>query len=321
MDEPLDITSEQLARYVAGEADVTERSLVERWAAANEDNRRELEAMLAIWSESSDPAPAVDVDAAWQKVRSRIDGVTRSGRIIPLWQRPVMRWAAAAAVVAGLFGIGRLFTPTGQELVAFAEPVTMRLKDSSEVVLSPGSRIDARMGRERAIALEGKAWFEVAHDPEHPFVVRSGELEVAVLGTGFEVSAYDTSKTWAVRVRHGRVRVVAGSEHVELTAGQRVRFNRNSGALEPEKPVTVEAWGDRIVQFQNAALGDVVVELQRIYHVRVDLSNASLRRCRLTATFEDEPIDQVLTVIAGTFGLRVTRPAADNYLLEGDGCP
>jgi ferric-dicitrate binding protein FerR (iron transport regulator) len=85
--------------------------------------------------------------------------------------------------------------------------------------------------------------------------------------------------------------------------------------------VTVEAWGDRIVQFQNAALGDVVAELQRIYHVRVDLSNEALRRCRITATFEDEPIDQVLNVIAGTFGLRVTRPAADNYELEGDGCP
>jgi ferric-dicitrate binding protein FerR (iron transport regulator) len=121
-------------------------------------------------------------------------------------------------------------------------------------------------------------------------------------------------------VRHGRVQVEAGEERIELTAGERVRFDRKTGAFAREGPVTVEAWGDRIVQFQNAAMSEVVLELQRIYHVRVDLSSEALGKCRLTATFEDEPIGQVLRVIAGTFGMHVTKPAADNYLLEGDGC-
>lgn len=320
MDEPIDISSEQLARYVAGEADAAERALVERWAASADANRRELDAMLAIWSMSGDPAPSVDVDAAWNKVRARMEAGAGRGRIIPLWQRTAFRWAAAAAVVIGLFGILRVLSPSEQDLVAYTEPVTSRLTDSSEVVLSPGSRLEARMGRERSIALNGKAWFEVARDTEHPFIVRSGDLEVTVLGTGFEVSAYDTSNMWTVRVRHGRVRVEAGGERVELVAGERVRLDRHPRAFTREGPVTVEAWGERIVQFQNAPMSEVVVELQRIYHVRVDLSNEALAKCRLTATFEGEPIDQVLRVIAGTFGLRVTKPAPDNYLLEGDGC-
>jgi transmembrane sensor len=320
VEEPIDINSEQLARYVAGEADAAERALIVRWAAATDANRRELDAMLAIWSMSGDPAPTVDVDAAWNKLRSRIEDGAVRGRVVPLWQRAAFRWAAAAAVVIGLFGITRVLSPREQDLVAYTEPLTSRLEDSSEVMLSPGSHLEARMGSERRIALQGKAWFEVAHDVQHPFVVRSGDLEVTVLGTGFEVSAYDTSTSWTVRVRHGRVRVTAGRERIELAAGERVRFDRKTGAFTRERPVTVEAWGDRIVQFQNAAISEVVVELQRIYHVRVDLSNEALAKCRLTATFEDEPIDQVLRVIAGTFGLRVTKPAPDNYLLEGDGC-
>lgn len=320
MEGPIDISSEQIARYVAGEADATERALVERWAAAADANRRELDAMLTIWSMSGDPAPSADVDAAWNKVRSRMETGGGGGRVIPLWQRTAFRWAAAAAVVVGLFGVIRVLSPSEQDLVAYAEPVTSRLTDSSEVVLSPGSRLEARMGHERSIALQGKAWFEVARDTEHPFIVRSGDLEVTVLGTGFEVNAYDTSKVWSVRVRHGRVRVDAGGEQVELTAGDRVRFDRGTGAFAREGPVTVEAWGDRIVQFQNAPMSEVVVELQRIYHVRVDLSNEALAKCRLTATFEGEPIDQVLRVISGTFGLRVAKPAPDNYVLEGDGC-
>jgi transmembrane sensor len=320
VEEPLDISSEQLARYVAGETDAGERSLVERWAASADANQRELDAMLAIWSMSGDPAPEVDVDAAWSKVRSRIEEGATRGRVIPLWQRPAFRWAAAAAVVIGFFGITRILAPHEQELVAFAEPVTSRLEDSSEVVLAPGSTIEARMGHERSIALQGKAWFEVARDAEHPFVVRSGDLEVTVLGTGFEVTAYDTSNVWSVRVRHGRVRAEAGEERVELTAGERVRFDRKARVFVRNGPVTVEAWGERIVQFQNAPMSEVVAELQRIYHVRVGLSSKALARCRLTATFEGEPIDQVLRVIAGTFGMRVTKPAPDNYLLEGDGC-
>lgn len=320
MEEPIDINSEQLARYVAGEADAAERALVERWAASADDNRRELDAMTTIWAMSGEPAPGVDVDAAWAKVRARMEGGTERGRVIPLWRSAAVRWAAAAAVIIGLFGIARILSPTAQDIVAYAEPVTSRLEDSSEVVLSPGSRMEARMGRERSIALHGKAWFEVARDEKHPFVVRSGDLQVTVLGTGFEVSAYDTADSWTVRVRHGRVRVESGGEHVELAAGERVRFDRGTKSFTRGGPVTVEAWGDRILQFQNAPMNEVVAELQRIYHVRVDLSNGALGRCRLTATFEDEPIDEVLRVIAGTFGLRVSRSATDHYLLEGDGC-
>lgn len=320
MEEPIDINSEQLARYVAGEADAPERALVERWAASADDNRRELDAMATIWAMSGEPAPAVDVDAAWDKVRARMEGGAERGRVIPLWRRAPVRWAAAAAVIIGLFGIARILSTAKQDLVAYAEPVTTRLEDSSEVVLSPGSRMEARMGRERSIALHGKAWFEVARDEQHPFVVRSGDLQVTVLGTGFEVSAYDTADSWTVRVRHGRVRVESGEERVELAAGERVRLDRASGSLVRGAPVTAEAWGDRILQFQGASMTDVVEVLQRVYHVRVELSSEALGRCRLTATFEDEPVDQVLRVISGTFGLNVSRPAADHFVLEGDGC-
>ena len=107
MEDPIDISSEQLARYVAGEADAAERALVERWAAAADANRRELDATLAIWSMSGDPAPSVDVDAAWNKVRSRISASAGGGRVIPLWRRTAFRWAAAAVVI-GLFGVIRL---------------------------------------------------------------------------------------------------------------------------------------------------------------------------------------------------------------------
>lgn len=320
MDEPLDISSDQLARYVAGEADADERARVERWADAAPEHRRELEAMTAIWSLSTEPASDVDVDAAWNKLHVRMGRSGEGGRVIPLARNVALRWAAAAAVLVGLFLVARNLSSAHHELVATAQALSARLPDSTDVLLSPGSRLEARMGDERHIVLKGKAWFEVARDVRHPFVVETPDLRVTALGTGFEVNAYDTAAVWSVRVRHGRVRVETGDRSVELGAGERVSFDRKERTLDHQGPVTVEAWGDRIVQFQNAALREVTAELQRIYHVRIDLSSDALARCRLTATFEGEPIDQVLHVIAGTFGLRVARRAVDHYLLEGDGC-
>jgi transmembrane sensor len=320
VEEPLNISSEQLARYVSNEADAAERALVERWAASDPAHRRELEAMSRIWSMADGPEPTVDVDTAWQKVKARMEPEQERGRVIPLWSSKVVRWAAAAAVLVGLFFVARIASRTGEETFAETQPIDTRLSDSSHVYVSPHSRVQARIGDERHIELQGQAWFEVARDEQRPFIVEAEELKVTVLGTGFEVSAYDTAQVWRVRVRHGRVRVEAGNERVELAAGERITFDRKTGQLERSGPVTTEAWGDRIIQFENAPLAEVVTELQRIYHVRVDLGNTALQRCRLTATFENESVQEVLQVIAGTFGLRVVQPATDRYALDGEGC-
>lgn len=313
------IGSEELARYVSGEADAEQRARVEAWAAADAVHRRELDAMLSIWELGAGPSPEVDVDAAWLKLSDRMRSQNGKGRVITFRDRRGW-WAAAAAVLIGLFFVGRSLTNTSETLVAGVETTTSVLDDSTRVVISPNSRLEVSMGRTRHVELTGQAWFEVARDEKHPFVVRSDDLKVTVLGTGFEVSAYDTAGTWTVRVRHGRVRVEADTQRVELTAGQRVILDRATGRLLAGTSVTTETWGDRIVRFENAPMSEVTAELQRMFHVRVDLANEAMGRCRLTATFENETIEQVLRVIAGTFGSSVEHPANDHYVLRGDGC-
>ena len=313
------IGSDELARYVSGEADVQQRARVETWAAADPANRRELDALRSIWELSAEPSPEVDVDAAWLKVNDRIRDTNGKGRVITFRDRRGW-WAAAAAVLIGLFFVGRSLTSASETLVAGLESATSVLEDSTRVMISPNSRLEVTMGRTRHIELSGKAWFEVARDEAHPFIVGSDGLKVTVLGTGFEVSAYDTAGTWSVRVRHGRVRVEVDTQRVELTAGQRIVLDRATGRLLAGAPVTTETWGDRIVRFENAPMSEVTAELQRMFHVRVDLANAAMARCRLTATFENEPIEQVLRVIAGTFGSAVEHPANDHYVLRGYGC-
>mgnify|MGYP001405766507 CR=1 FL=1 len=64
----------------------------------------------------------------------------------------------------------------------------------------------------------------------------------------------------------------------------------------------------------------VVAQLEQLFKVRVQLAHEGLERCVLTATFEDEPIDYILRVIADTYGLTLTQGAPGTYLLDGPGC-
>ncbi|MCB0767250.1 MAG: FecR domain-containing protein [Flavobacteriales bacterium] len=316
-------TSGSLARYLSGEASLEERLAVEAWATADPANAAEFEHMRSIWElGAGSAAPGVDVDRAWSQLQARIAEAEGRGRVIPLHRgRMLTRWVAAAAVLIGLFvGVRYWNDQRPQELMATTEHLRTVLKDKSTVVLSPGSRANVRMKDERRITLHGEGYFEVERDEARPFVVTTEAVTVTVLGTAFEVSAFDTSSSVLVRVRHGKVRVEAEGDTVFLEAGGYARFNKTAHLLErlPAPPATV--FGDRIIQFQQAPMSAVVAQLEQLFQVRVQLAHEGLERCVLTATFEDEPIDYILRVIADTYGLTLTQGAPGTYLLDGPGC-
>lgn len=316
-------TSESLVRYLSGEASPEDRLAVEAWASADPANAAELERLRTIWDLGAESVPAtVNVDKAWMRVQSRITEEEGRGRVILMHRgRTLTRWVAAAAVLIGLFvGVRYWNEQRPQELMATTEHLRTVLKDRSTVVLSPGSHANVRMRDERRITLHGEGYFEVERDEARPFVVATEAVTVTVLGTAFEVSAFDTSTSVLVRVRHGKVRVEAEGDTVYLEAGGYARFNKTAHLLErlPAPPAAV--FGDRIIQFQQAPMTAVVAQLEQLFKVRVQLAHEGLERCVLTATFEDEPIDYILRVIADTYGLTLTQGAPGTYLLDGPGC-
>jgi transmembrane sensor len=321
--EPHDISSDLLALYLTGEADATQRRSVEEWAAASDANAVELLRMQQVWDLGSEGValPDVDVDAAWTKVEGRIADAEGQGRVRSIgrstgWQR----WMAAAAVLTGLVFAARwFFQPKMESYAATSEFVEVLLADNSRSVVSPGSSLDVRMGKQRSVQLSGAAYFEVQRDEERPFIVESGDVLVTVLGTAFEVSAYDTAQAIVVRVRSGRVRVDVAGESVELTAGEHAVYNKERHMLERKPAPPAEAWGLRILQFEGASLEQVADQLQRIYKVRIDLRNEAIARCTLTAEFDDETLKTILGVIAETFTLEVQEQDG-TYILDGDGC-
>ncbi len=319
---PDPIPSELLARYLSGEADEAQRRAVEAWAQDDPANANELRRMRELWDLGGKAVdvPKVNVDAAWTKVESRIADAEGKGRVRLIGARHWVRWLSAAAMVAMLvLAVRWFFEPSTITYLAQAEPKQIILADSSRTVLFPGSKLTGRMGKQRAMHLKGRAYFEVRRDAQRPFTVEAGDLQVTVLGTAFEVADYDTARFATVRVRTGHVRVVAGTETVELLAGDHLRYDKQRHQLERRPAPPMEVYGLRVLKFEGAPMARVVEQLENLYHVRITLGNERIANCRLTAEFNDEPIASMLEVIAQTFGLNVTMNAG-SYTLEGDGC-
>ncbi len=227
---PNDFPSELLASYLSGEADGAQRRAVEDWAAEAPANAEELRRMRALWDLGGHAVdvPEVNVDAAWARLENRIADAEGTGRVRSIGARTWTRWLSAAAMVALLVLAARwFFQPASTTYLARAQPEQFLLADSSRTVLFPGSKLKETMGKQRAIRLQGRAYFEVRRDEQRPFTVDAGDLRVTVLGTAFEVADYDTAAYATVRVRTGHVRVVAGADTMDLLAGDHLRYDKH----------------------------------------------------------------------------------------------
>jgi transmembrane sensor len=200
------------------------------------------------------------------------------------------------------------------------ERVTLALDDGSRVVLAPGSRIRVPApfaAESRDVWLDGRAYFQVAHDPSHPFAVHSAGAVARVLGTEFDVRAYPDAGPIQVVVRSGRVAVRAESSP-ESEARVLVRGDR--GVVQADGEVRVESgsnvddllgWTQGTLAFHGTPLGEAVPELNRWFDVRIRIDDPRLNGRRITATFRDESLDLVLTTVAELVEAQVRRTGKD----------
>lgn len=158
--------------------------------------------------------------------------------------------------------------------------VDMLLSDGSHVWLNAGSTLTypvAFPGGERKVTLQGEAYFEIAQDPSRPFYVSKGNTEIRVLGTHFNMNAYDDDTEIKVTLLEGAVSVANGSpatarQEVVLKPGQQALAGAQSGKPQVLSHVDVEAvtaWKEGFFNFNKVALEDVMRQLSRWYDVEI----------------------------------------------------
>ncbi len=251
-------------------------------------------------------------------------------------RRAWIGWAAAAAVILLMGAVYFLFPPRAPQqlaqqddtarvyITAMAEKKTVRLADSSSVILNAGSELTVEKGfgrHNRCVKLKGEAYFQVEHDAEQPFVVKTEGYDVRVLGTVFNVKAYPGEKKSETSLISGKVEIqlphAAGSK--VLRPKEKFVISRNLEPLpaaEKKKPqatailplsynrknVNVEtAWSDNRLVFEDETFTDIREKLERWFDVRIIFEDGIIEQYRFTATFEKENIVQVMKALQASY--------------------
>jgi ferric-dicitrate binding protein FerR (iron transport regulator) len=182
------------------------------------------------------------------------------------------------------------------------------LSDGSKVHLNYGSKLkypQTFIGNTRGIDLSGEAYFEVAHDPDKPFVVKTGKLNVIALGTVFNVLAYGDNNVVETTLVEGKVqleRVLSDGNAKSLGCmlpNQHANYNTQTGKVTNSEGKVDKyiAWKDGKQVFENEPITNVAKKLNRMFNVEIEVAE-EIRDITYTVTFVDEPLFQILDLMA-----------------------
>ncbi len=322
-----------LAKYIADETDTYESGMINEWITASEDNRKAFNHSKIVW-QGTKIQQKVDVDAAWAKLnitkKQEIETIDNQGvkQVVKLnWVSNLSKIAAVLVVLFGLWFVANKHFKTSQyDVLTFKsgnQSIEKILPDGTKILLSRNSEITypkAFEGNNREINLSGEGFFDVHHDSTHPFIIHTQGTDVRVLGTSFNVRAYNSQVQ--VVVKTGRVQFSKNNKQIILTKGQKGEiFANDNNIIKSEINEVETVVKDKLNSFvfNKMSLGEVADALSRKFNKDIKFSQNKIRNCKLTATFQNEKLENIITVIAETFDLKVDNQA-DIILLSGEGC-
>jgi len=314
--EGTDVNDESIVRVLSGRAGPWEVDAVRRWRSRAPDNEAYFQATLRAWRATA-PAPnARGVDASVVHVILE-EAARRSGDLVERRSasgrrrsKVGYRWLALAASVAAVaLAVGSLVrSPGARPVAAWAAEGpgarTVALSDGSLVRIAPGGRLEQTTSRDaRRFRLEGKAFFAVAHDAAHPFVVEAGSARVRVLGTRFEV-APDEGGTRAVVV-DGTVTLSNAEGSVTITEG-RAAYAPNRApptALDTSDVRALLDWPGGVLVFQATPLSRVAADVERYFSLPVTIRDPGIASRTLTGWFGPESFGEVVESVCEATGI------------------
>lgn len=185
------------------------------------------------------------------------------------------------------------------------------LADGTKVWLNSQSSLKYPVvfhGHTREVELEGEAYFEVAHDSGHPFLVRlKNELVVEVLGTSFNVRDYGDESEIQTVLEQGAVKVFRGKEEVILSPGMMGVYNRDKGNIHLETVETelYTAWRDGQYVFQAETVENILHKLSRWYGMHVFYQNEEVKNLIFSGSIRKyETIQNLLNAMERSGGVR-----------------
>lgn len=293
------------------------------------------EEIFSFYRQKWEEAPDVELPAEMQgrmfmQIMNKVEE-TEQNRTIPVRKVIFTRWFSYAAAIILCIGVGiapylymQQTSPIAQIYTVTAEKgqrAGVTLPDGTKVWLN--SHTEIKYGsdygsEERMVSLSGEAYFEVAKDKEHRFVVKAGKLEVEALGTSFNVKAYEEDDKIAATLFSGSIRAYTGNNSVLLSPGEQVLYDPASNFLQVEKQNNISyarMWRDNELAFNGETLSEIAVVLNRIYNVQVEFESEKIKTHSFCGVIKNNSLDNVIEIISLTAPITY-RSVGDTIILS-----
>jgi ferric-dicitrate binding protein FerR (iron transport regulator) len=216
-------------------------------------------------------------------------------------QTPVISfsWSKVAAILVLILGVTAVlvyYKPFSPAYLTVNNPPgkiqTIQLPDGSHVSLNANSslRYAKDFEENRTLELTGEGYFDVTHDPSHPFTVKAGELETTVVGTSFNIKAYTALANTTVSVITGRVKVTHEDRDLGLLSpSKQLTFDKANQTANTANIDTssITSWTKGKLQFEGERFSDIAAALENWYGVKIILTNPGIGLCRYYMTFDN----------------------------------
>ncbi|MGV8095790.1 MAG: FecR family protein [Mangrovibacterium sp.] len=244
---------------------------------------------------------------------------------------------AAAVILAFVLGVlakSLLIGPESflqkQESLTETRTISVPKGQVSQLFLADGSRIwinsestiripSVFTGDKRTVTLSGEAFFEIAKDPEHPFHVVLEEQTIEVLGTSFNVRAYNNSQEIQTTLAEGKIKLITPKGFMILAPGEQAKLDKVTGdiILNKVKASNFDAWKDGRYEFFNENLIEVLKMVERWYDVELIYHADEFKSMNFSGVIRrNKPVEHFLTLLEHSIPIRYEFVAQDKIRLD-----
>jgi transmembrane sensor len=284
------------------------------------------------WEEIAGRFSDINVDSAWNKVRSAIgeEGfVASTPRIGERNKRSVFLRVAAAVILMIGMGAGFLYLRNsitiGNRVIiasgADQRDVFVTLRDGSKVWLNRNSKLIYKnifKGETRNVKLIGEAFFDITPDPNRPFIIDAGKAKVKVVGTSFNVITSNKDNKVEVFVRTGKVILSdpSGEQNIMVEPGSVGIIGTSVPNSSVNENRNYMAWKTDTLVYQGEKLDVVFADLKKVFNINISADDPEINNIPLTTTFFSLPEDTIIQVICNTFNLRYEKNGSVYHLAK-----
>ena len=319
---------ELIGKYLADEVSEKERVIVQNWLNESERNAREFELHKKAWEETHISYRRSDSESVFKNILNKIDDQQEldiADHHQPATKKVKQRFVFIAKIAASLLLFATIWyyfntvapksespelaLKTVHKYNLAGQKSKIYLPDGSEVWLNAESEItfpEKFSNEKREVVLEGEAFFNVIKNLNQPFIVKTGKVSTTVLGTSFNVKAFENEPTIYVALKNGRVKVEledeAGKEAMFLEPGEALKYNKSKATVVKEQfdQEMLLAWKDGIIVFKDAGFDEIIGVLSRWYGVQFEIENRKEDVWSYTGSWDNAMLENVLRSISFT---------------------